>query len=422
MQKEVLFVLIYTVQPGDTLFSIAMRLGSTVDLILAANQIPDPDQIMPGQKLLIPILTGTRVQVQPGDTLFNLALRYDLPVDVIAAANNLQPPFTIFPGQVLQIPLLLPNVNDCIAYLSTRARGTFDIWVRNPGSINPARLTTALAGPASVPAWSPDGGRVAFVGRQGNLWVVNAASRQATILIGGLPEFTPFDWSPDGESIVVSVQNEIILVNAETGATTFITAGSDPVFLPGGEGIVFTRETATGMEQIFLSDLTGGNLRQVTRLTETGNIQNLDVDPFSQLVSFTLSGATTSTVYIASLTTGQITRTPVGEQARDFFPRWSPNGEFLAYNSTMFTEERGFAGIVRVVNRQGELVADLTDTACFGERIAWGPDSQFIVYPNCLTGNLPQLSVVTFNRVPIQITSIGINVHPDWKAGNCPMF
>lgn len=414
-------MLIYTVQQGDTLFRIAMRLGSTVDLILAANQIGDPDTILPGQKLLIPILTGTMVRVQPGDTLFNLALRYDLPVDVIAAANNLEPPFTIFPGQVLQIPLLLPNTNGCIVYLSTRARGTFDLWVRNPGGIAPSRLTTALAGPASVPAWSPDGERVAFIGRQGNLWVVEADSRRANILIGGLPEFTPFDWSPDGESIVLSVRDQVILVDTRTGETRFVTQGNDPVFLPGGEGIAFTRETAPGTEQIFLSDLTGANTRQVTRLSDSGNIQNLDVDPLEQLVAFTLPGTDVSMVYIAELATGRVIPTPAGEQMKDFFPRWSPSGEFLAYNSTILTEDRGFTGIVRVVDRNGELVGDLTDTACLGERLAWSPDSQFIVYPNCLT-SLPQLTVVTFNRVPIQITSNGINVHPDWKADMCPTF
>ncbi|MBO8126909.1 MAG: LysM peptidoglycan-binding domain-containing protein, partial [Firmicutes bacterium] len=46
---------IYIVQPGDTLFSIAQRFGTTVQAILALNpQITDPNLIFPGQQICIP--------------------------------------------------------------------------------------------------------------------------------------------------------------------------------------------------------------------------------------------------------------------------------------------------------------------------------------------------------------------------------
>lgn len=44
----------YTVQKGDTLSSIAQRLGSTVRDITNANKIPDPDNLQVGQTLFIP--------------------------------------------------------------------------------------------------------------------------------------------------------------------------------------------------------------------------------------------------------------------------------------------------------------------------------------------------------------------------------
>lgn len=48
-------VTVYIVQPGDTLFKIAQRFGTTVDAILRANpEIQDPNVIFPGQKILIP--------------------------------------------------------------------------------------------------------------------------------------------------------------------------------------------------------------------------------------------------------------------------------------------------------------------------------------------------------------------------------
>lgn len=44
----------YTVQPGDTLWSIAQRYGTTVEQIVALNNIANPNLIFPGQVLVIP--------------------------------------------------------------------------------------------------------------------------------------------------------------------------------------------------------------------------------------------------------------------------------------------------------------------------------------------------------------------------------
>ena len=43
----------YTVQPGDTLYRIAARYGTTVTAIATANNITDPNLIRPGQVLII---------------------------------------------------------------------------------------------------------------------------------------------------------------------------------------------------------------------------------------------------------------------------------------------------------------------------------------------------------------------------------
>ena len=44
----------YQVQPGDTVFSIARRFGTTVEAIVAANSLADPGEIEVGQVLVIP--------------------------------------------------------------------------------------------------------------------------------------------------------------------------------------------------------------------------------------------------------------------------------------------------------------------------------------------------------------------------------
>jgi LysM repeat protein len=49
---------VYTVQPGDTLFSIAQRNGITVQEIVDANNLTDPNHLAVGQQLIIPGQSG----------------------------------------------------------------------------------------------------------------------------------------------------------------------------------------------------------------------------------------------------------------------------------------------------------------------------------------------------------------------------
>jgi len=101
----------YVVQRGDTLWSIARRYGTTVQAIAILNSIPNPSLIYAGQRLLIPGGSGTPLPpavkvhiVQPGETLYSIARRYGTTYWAIAMANNLPNPNVIYAGQRLVIP------------------------------------------------------------------------------------------------------------------------------------------------------------------------------------------------------------------------------------------------------------------------------------------------------------------------------
>jgi LysM repeat protein len=99
----------YTVQRGDTLTRIAWRYGTTVQAIVQANGIVNPNLIYYGQRLWIPSSSGgwygsTVYIVQRGDTLYAIARRYGTTYQRIAAANGLYYPYTIYVGQRLVIP------------------------------------------------------------------------------------------------------------------------------------------------------------------------------------------------------------------------------------------------------------------------------------------------------------------------------
>ena len=47
-------ILLYVVQPNDTLWKIAKKYNAPLDILKEVNALNNPDLIYPGQKLLIP--------------------------------------------------------------------------------------------------------------------------------------------------------------------------------------------------------------------------------------------------------------------------------------------------------------------------------------------------------------------------------
>ena len=96
---------VYTVTPGDTLFSIANRFNTTVDLIMEINNLTGAN-IFVGQRLRIPTTTPRETftyTVVAGDTLFSIANRFNTTVTELRTINNLTSD-VISIGQQLQIP------------------------------------------------------------------------------------------------------------------------------------------------------------------------------------------------------------------------------------------------------------------------------------------------------------------------------
>ena len=120
----------YVVQSGDTLGAIAAAYGTSVNDLMAANNLSDANYLYVGQELVIPgagVQTqqvvasaqpvsdttssdggggagGSTHTVQSGDTLYAIAGQYGTDVDSIIGANGLSDPNYLFIGQILQIP------------------------------------------------------------------------------------------------------------------------------------------------------------------------------------------------------------------------------------------------------------------------------------------------------------------------------
>ena len=95
----------HTVAPGDTLFGIARKYNTTMENILKFNTISNPNLIHVGQRIVVPLSPPEAIiyYVKPGDTLYGIARRYGTSVANLAKFNYLNPPYTIFPGQALVV-------------------------------------------------------------------------------------------------------------------------------------------------------------------------------------------------------------------------------------------------------------------------------------------------------------------------------
>ncbi|HHE71522.1 MAG TPA: LysM peptidoglycan-binding domain-containing protein [Chloroflexi bacterium] len=104
----------YTVAPGDTLLAIALRFGVPMAAIQLENDMGATTVVRQGDQLRIPPAAkweGIPVywilyEVGSGETLSMIANRYALTVDTLLAANHLADPDLLQPGQLLVLPLL----------------------------------------------------------------------------------------------------------------------------------------------------------------------------------------------------------------------------------------------------------------------------------------------------------------------------
>mgnify|MGYP003323054614 FL=1 len=110
----------YVVERGDTLSLIANRFDTSVNRLVALNQLASRHRISIGQRILLPQedadpnrLIAAAAGVPPedglytvsrGDTVSRIADRYNLDETALLAANGIQNPNLIYPGQQIRFP------------------------------------------------------------------------------------------------------------------------------------------------------------------------------------------------------------------------------------------------------------------------------------------------------------------------------
>ncbi|MCB0193141.1 MAG: LysM peptidoglycan-binding domain-containing M23 family metallopeptidase [Anaerolineae bacterium] len=111
---------VYSVQPGDTLIFIALKYNLNLADIALANHLQNPGLVVPGQRLILPGVATLSNQelstvigeqthtVQPGETIFTIASIYFTAPDDVIALNDLPDPDLLQVGQLLTVPVIQP--------------------------------------------------------------------------------------------------------------------------------------------------------------------------------------------------------------------------------------------------------------------------------------------------------------------------
>lgn len=319
------------------------------------------------------------------------------------------------------------------------------------GASTALRIARA-GGHYSSPAWSPDGKALAYLR-------VEKASTE--VLLTGLTSetelgqerlvtrFTPpsygfqyrlLDWSPDGQSLVVSHSaapgkpNGLYLVSLATGEQQPLTKPAeivggdlDPRFSPDGKTITFIRHSQRSQQDLYAIPATGGETRALTTDTKqisshawlgdgsgvvfasdrsgefrlwklpvrgSGQVEQPQrIEIFSAFpIELALARHAPRLVYSVQQQDRNIWRLGLEKKtwtrllassAQDASPQYSPDGRQICFRSDRTGEEH-----LWVSDAEGNNPRQITQVALSPSVGHWSPDSRQIVFNNSRTGEL----------------------------------
>ncbi|RKQ33517.1 LysM peptidoglycan-binding domain-containing protein [Oceanobacillus halophilus] len=413
----------YRVKSGDTVYSLSQYFRVHPSIIIQNNQLKPPYTIYVDQLLFIPPGMPYYI-VQPGDTLHDLAIRYHVitngnrNIELLQHVNQLPSPY-IFPGMWLQIPYSPPGGNDKIAFTASQ-NGNYDIWLYHSKDGTIIQLTNGIADVFSVPVFSPDGKSIAFVGRERLLYVIDLENdRLSTIDQFHMNDDLHIAWSPNSSTLSYTTRNQIIFYQLTSHAAQSIkqTGATNVQWFPNGSEIVYQAPDENGISQVYRILVNGTERRLITNNTN-GPLHAIQLSPDGDFLLYTTPGASISLIHTIELSTGTIFALEGGPLAKNYYPRWNPHSQTIAFSATAY-EELGYFNQIRTAEKNGEQETIHALSNCFASPVTWSVDGDKIVYLSGCQGQefASEIWMIDLNDpVPIKLLESDLTIISlNWK-------
>jgi TolB protein len=259
-----------------------------------------------------------------------------------------------------------------IAYV-VKSAGRYELQIADADG-NGSQAALASREPIISPAWSPDGGKLAYVSFEAKkpiVYVHDLATGRRHVAANFKGSNSAPAWSPDGKKLAVVLtkdgSSQLYLVNVDGSGIVRLasSAGIDtePQFAPDGEFIYFTSDRG-GSPQIYRQPVAGGAAQRVT--FEGSYNVTPRLSPDGKLLAFVTRDGGRFRVAVMDLASRQTQI--LTDTAKDESPSFAPNGRMI-----LFATEVGGRGVLAAVSTDGRVKQRLSVQAADVREPAWGP-------------------------------------------------
>jgi Tol biopolymer transport system component len=279
---------------------------------------------------------------------------------------------------------------DRIAFISERNDDQPDVYLMDPDGSNVKRLTFTEY-TEFICGWSPEGHRVIYdsYSPDGGILTVNDTGEWRQRLIESPIEELTFyiypSWSPDGTKVAfvelkldeefATQSMDLFIMDIDGGNITQVTKTKDvtewvPVWSPDGTKLLYDHSPRYQRGDIYTIDIDGTNRNQLT--SHASNDSAPAWSPDGTEIAFSSQRDGDYEVYVMDANGRNIRQVTHNVGPYDTDPSWSPDGEKIVFASNRDDDEEETYEIY-VMNADGSDVTRLTNNTCSDSHPSWAP-------------------------------------------------